>query len=153
MTVINFSPRTYRVKQQGFTLIELMIVVMVVAILAAIALPSYQTYTRKAAEAKIKQEILKVAEQLERHKSRNFSYKNFVVSGTDLPVGYTLNLKDGTDTTKTLSTGVGQKWVIKATTIDTKNYNFLLNSVGLKCKNKAESVVTYTSCGSGAEEW
>ena len=46
--------------QQGFTLIELMIVVAIVAILAAVAIPSYQQYVVKSNRSAAQSHLLSV---------------------------------------------------------------------------------------------
>ena len=63
-------------KSSGFTLIELMVVVIIVAIFASVAIPSYQQYVRRANASLAEQEMLRFATLLERHKARSFSYKN-----------------------------------------------------------------------------
>lgn len=67
-------------KIRAFTLVELMMVVMVVAIITAIALPVYTQYMERRDLAIAKQEALRIAAELERFKSRNFSYKGFDAS-------------------------------------------------------------------------
>lgn len=156
--------------RSGFTLIELMIVVVIIAIIAAIALPAYTEYTRKAVAAKAEQEIQKIAEQLERYKSRNFTYKRFdpgyiygvstlneVVlpngaTGTDIKYKITIyDLDTGKALTSTDTDNRGLGWAIKAESSDVKNYNYLMTSKGLRCKTKS-SISSYTAC-SGDETW
>ncbi|NVJ68409.1 MAG: prepilin-type N-terminal cleavage/methylation domain-containing protein [Gammaproteobacteria bacterium] len=61
---------------KAFTLIEVMIVVAVVAILAAIAVPMYQEQIRKSKRADAMQALLAASEAVERYKAANFSYAN-----------------------------------------------------------------------------
>lgn len=63
-------------KSSGFTLIEVMIVVAVIGVLAAIALPSYSEYVNRGKRAEARAEVLKGEGWLERFYSENNRYAN-----------------------------------------------------------------------------
>lgn len=58
----------------GFTLIELMIVVAIVAILLSVALPSYQSQVVKSRRADVQRELVSWAQALERYYTTNATY-------------------------------------------------------------------------------
>ena len=96
-------------KNKGFTLIEVMIVVAVIGILAAIAYPSYSEFIRKGKRADAKQALLAAAEAVERFKASNFTYDgsgaafNGKVNGGGSKVYYTITLSNASATTYTLT--------------------------------------------------
>ncbi|MDM0115282.1 type IV pilin protein [Variovorax sp. J22R133] len=70
-------------KNAGFTLIELMITVAVVAILASIAYPSYQESVAKGKRAQAKTVLASAQQWLERHYSENYRYDQ-TLAGTNI---------------------------------------------------------------------
>ena len=114
-----------RSRQIGFTLIELMITVAIVAILAAIAIPSYRDSVRKAARAEGKAAILKALQAEERWFTQNTVYVAY--SGTAPSGAFPLFSADSLATSRyTISvaatgsglcngaTGIGQCAVVTA---------------------------------------
>ena len=148
---------------KGFTLIELMIAVAVIAIMASIAYPNYTQFLLKNNESLVQTRLLELSQALEKHKSKNFSYKGFPISAEEVgdPKKYTITIvgsvsnSGGTETITQL-TSSGSGWIMKAIPEDARNYTYLFNSSGAKCRNKLASKVTYLTCGGasdGKEDW
>ena len=68
-------------KQHGFTLIEVMIVVAIIGILAAIAYPNYQHYVIKSKRTDMMSEMHNIASQIESRKLAQGTYSNSLITG------------------------------------------------------------------------
>jgi len=63
-----------RLRARGFTLIELMIVVAIIALIATIGIPSYRDSAMKSKRAEAKSRLLQIAQLQERYFTQNNTY-------------------------------------------------------------------------------
>jgi type IV pilus assembly protein PilE len=82
-------------KMFGFTLIELMIVVAIVGILAAVAYPSYQRYIEDSRRSDARANLVQLAQFMERYYTANGRYVDADGDAPDLP--FTEAPRDGND--------------------------------------------------------
>ena len=102
---------TMRISVHGFTLIELMIVIFIVSILVAIAIPSYRQYAIRNAENEAQAKMLQLEIELERWRSKALTYQGFqppvvnsntnevTYSYADSPTNKIIYVPDGSDAT------------------------------------------------------
>ncbi|MCG3878236.1 type IV pilin protein [Psychrobacter sp. Ps6] len=138
-------------QQHGFTLIEMMIVVAIIGVLAAIAYPSYQQYVIKTKRTDMMSEMHNIASEIESRKLAQGSY-SAISTGviTDFATAYP---RQGTKLYDvTITNPLVTKWTITATpksnTQMAGDGDLTLNYQGIKCRGNS----TNKKCGTD-KEW
>ncbi|TCP95739.1 prepilin peptidase dependent protein D [Cricetibacter osteomyelitidis] len=133
--------QSYALKK-GFTLIELMIVIAIVAILATIAIPSYQNYTKKAAISELLQAAAPYRSEVELCIYNTNSKDNCTAGKNGIQADISLSKKKYL---KSVSVAAGVITVNGQGTLDNESYT-------LTAEGDAKSGVSWKATCNGTKE-
>ena len=143
------TSRPHRRITDGFTLIEVMIVVAIVAILASVALPSYNSYVARARRADARTQLLQAAQFMQRFYAANDQYlQDRAGNGilTAMPAGLQVSPTDSTALYQ-LNTAITTAGNSTATVVTT-GYTLTMAPIsGRSMANDACAMFTFTSTG------
>lgn len=133
----------FRPRIRGFTLIELMIVVAVIAILAAIAVPAYSEHVRKSRRAQAKADLVEYATLAERFHTVNNSYVDFT-----FPNGLTeiVSPREGGTAAYTITMETTQSTFAFTATAGTAQSKDKCGNLGLTQANVKTADATVSEC-------
>jgi len=101
------TDRTRSARSRGFTVVELLVVVVIVGVLAAIALPAYKNQMQKTRRSDAKSALIGAAGQMERYMTEHGTYSTATLTLISVPATtqngyYTLSLANLTASSYTL---------------------------------------------------
>lgn len=130
-------------KQSGFTLIEIMIVVAIIGILAAIALPSYTDYVRRGRIPEATNGLSAMSVRLEQYFQDSRTYVGACAAGTVAPL-----VPDTTNFAFTCPTLTATTYTVQATGAGPMaGFTFTINQIGGRATTAAPSGwTTNTAC-------
>ena len=111
------NPR-HAAAHKGFTLIEVMVVVFILAVLAAIAVPSYRRYIIINAERDAQARMLQLQIELERWRASALTYKGFVPQIADSDGNKDYSYADTANTIINIPAGSGDDYRYRITLVD-----------------------------------
>lgn len=132
-----------RSTSRGVTLIELMIVIVVVAILASIAIPSYRQYVLRSHRTEAKTALMNLAAAQEKFYLQNNTYTDELTDappdGLGIPSttengNYTIAITAGSDATAFSATATATGGQAQ----DTRCASFTINQAGVKTATNAD---------------